>query len=167
MSCCAATHEEVHWGTMPVGVTTYISDVLPPLELVTSVRAVVLHGTAAVVIHDGVDHHVLPGGRREPGESVEATLAREVSEETGYTLKDSKVLGFMHFQHLGPKPTGYSYPYPDFFQVVFAARAGQYRPEDMVEDEYVKRSELMSAEDVLMLGLPPGEHAYLRAALKL
>ena len=50
--------------------------------------------------------------------------------------------------------------------MVYVARAGEFVPDRMVEDPYVKRSELMAATDVLEMPIPPGERMFLRAALK-
>ena len=38
----------------------------------------------------------VPGGRVEPGETVEETVYRELLEETGATLKNLKVLCYIH-----------------------------------------------------------------------
>jgi 8-oxo-dGTP pyrophosphatase MutT (NUDIX family) len=119
-----------------------------------------------LVLHDGIAYRVLPGDRRESGESVGETLSREVLEETGYTVRSTLLLGFMHFHHLGPKPDGYAYPYPDFLQLVFVAQAGEFRPDHMVEDPFVQRSEMMRVADVVALLLSPGERVYLTVALE-
>ena len=71
-----------------------------PAELVadierTSVRVVLLDGSGAVLLFETVDPHnralgtwwELPGGGMEPGESVSATAARELAEETGFVIE--------------------------------------------------------------------------------
>jgi hypothetical protein len=55
-------------------------------------------------------------------------------------VHDPAMLGFLRYHHLGPKPSGYLYPYPDFLQMVYVARAGEDRPEGTVHDDYVTRS---------------------------
>ena len=160
----ARTEESIDWGDMPLRVASYLTSELPPLPYVTSVRAVVIDHDGVLVLHDGSNHHVLPGGRIESGESVEATLHREVLEETGYALRNAKVLGFMHFRHLGPKPEGYEYPYPDFLQLVYAAEPGEHFPNRMAEDVYVKWSGMVPMKDVVSLPLDEGERMYLAAA---
>jgi ADP-ribose pyrophosphatase YjhB (NUDIX family) len=160
----ARTEESINWGDMPLRVSSYLTSELPPMQYVTSVRAVVISQDAVLVLHDGSNHHVLPGGRIESGESFEATLHREVLEKTGYALRNAKVLGFMHFRHLGPKPEGYEYPYPDFLQLAYTAQPRDYFPNRVAEDVYVKWSGMMPMKDVLSLPLDQGERMYLMAA---
>jgi 8-oxo-dGTP pyrophosphatase MutT (NUDIX family) len=162
----ARTVESIEWGDMPLRVSSYLTPMLPPLQYVTSVRAVVSNQDGVIVLHDGSNHHVLPGGRIESGESVEATLHREVLEETGYALRNAEVLGFMHFRHLGPKPEGYEYPYPDFLQLVYMAQPGDYFQNRMAEDVYVKWSGMVPMKEVVSLPLNAGERIYLTAALE-
>jgi len=161
----AREEEPIDWGDMPLRLASYLTTELPPLRYITSVRAVVDHN-AVLVFHDGNKHHILPGGRSEPGESLEATLHREVLEETGYTLRIAKMLGFMHFQHLGPKPDSYGYPYPDFLQLVFVAQPGEYLPDRMIEDMYVRCSGMFPLRDAISLRLDASERLYLAVALE-
>jgi 8-oxo-dGTP pyrophosphatase MutT (NUDIX family) len=83
---------------------------------------------------------ILPGGRREQGETLEQTLRREVIEETDWAINAPRLLGCLHFHHLSSKPPGYAYPYPDFVQPVFIANAVRYVSERRVHDEYVAES---------------------------
>src|ERR1700733_13242061 len=83
-------------GQMPLSVTSYLSQELPPLELVTSVRAVVIQKDQVLVIQDPISYHLLPGGRREADENLLQTLQRELQEETGWSLSDIKLIGFKH-----------------------------------------------------------------------
>ncbi len=84
-------------------------------------RAVVTQGENALVITSPDREHILPGGRREPGESLIETLRREALEEAGWSLRSLRLLGFKHFHHIIPRPDNhpYPYPYPDFLQVVY------------------------------------------------
>ncbi len=153
------------WGTTPLRFASYLSQELPPLDLVTSVRAVVLRDDTALVVRDPSCFHILPGGRREPGESLLQTLRREVLEETGWTLADPVLLGFRHFHHLGPRPENFAYIYPDFFQLIYAARAQQFQIEAMQFDEYVLSSDFQPLANVCALPLGHTEFAYLDAAV--
>jgi len=77
---------------------------------------VVLVDGSVVICETPRDVHLLPGGRREPGESYEETCRREVYEETGLSLCEMIALGFLRFSHLAPASDA------DFLQVVFGAK---------------------------------------------
>lgn len=114
------------WGAMRFEITAYLTAEPPPPAYTTSVRAVVTRGSSLLVVRDPENVHILPGGRREHGESMEQTLRREVLEETGWSLLGIKPLGILHFHHLTPEPPGYAYPFPDFLQAVYVARADEH-----------------------------------------
>ncbi len=121
--------ESVTWGErMRLRATAYLSPERPPPRYVTSVRAIVLRGESVLVQQDRDSRHILPGGRREGDESIEATLRREVAEETGWLVGNVALLGFIHFLHLDPIQPGYAYPHPDFLQIVHVAEAACIRP---------------------------------------
>jgi 8-oxo-dGTP pyrophosphatase MutT (NUDIX family) len=115
----------------------------PPDVLVSSVRAVVFRKGAVVVIrdHDG-SSHIMPGGRREAGESQEDALAREIGEETGWRFGAAGPFGFLHFRHLTPKPEGYAYPYPDFFQTLYVVEATDHERRRIVRDNWETHSRM-------------------------
>ena len=74
----------------------------------TGPRGLVFHGDAVLIWREADGIHLLPGGRRENGETLEATLRRELLEETGWQVCRASMLGFMHYHHLGPEPAGLS-----------------------------------------------------------
>lgn len=146
---------------------TYLCQELPPLPYVTSVRALLLRGDHVLVVRDPGTVHILPGGRREPGETLEQTIHRELLEETGWTITQSALLGFKHFHHLAPVPPNHPYPYPDFIQVIFLAHAGEYRPEAKEPNGYELEATFRPAAEVQTLNLPSGEHVLLQVALNI
>ncbi len=161
--------ESAVWGggTLPLRITSYLSSEQPPLEYVTSIRAVVLQDNSVLVVRDGANSfHVTPGGRREKHESVEATLRREVLEETGWGINEVLPLGFMHFHHLAPKPDGYTYPHPDFVQLVYAAHATEFVPEAQQFEEYELETGFQPVVEARSLNLTASQRLFLNAALK-
>lgn len=156
-------HED-SWGESRLRVSEHLAPELPPDELVTSVRAVVLVGTQVLVVHDPHALHILPGGRREPGETLLDTLTREVLEETGWELGEPLLLGFRHLRHLTPRPPDYRYPYPTFCHVVYAAPGLRCRPEARKADDYVQGVSLLPLAGAAALPLPAGQRPFLAAA---
>lgn len=129
-------------GRIVLELCSYLSETVPPAELVTSVRGVVLTAGRVVVLRNRDGMHYLPGGRREPGESYLETLAREVREECGLALTEAEYLGFIHFRHLSPKPADYPYPYPDMYHLVYSVQSeGRVRSED--PDGYEEQAKLV------------------------
>jgi NUDIX domain len=102
--------EQAEWPPLWLRVRTYLTSRLPPLDLVSWVRALVRQGDQILVVRDPLSSHILPGGRREPGETLLQTLEREILEETGWTIRNARLLGLAHVQHLTPKPADYRYP---------------------------------------------------------
>lgn len=154
-------------GTIPLRLEAYVTTDEPPLDLITSVRAVMLGEDVVLVFwdHNGRPQ-ILPGGRREAKESLLETLCREVLEETGIEPLHPVPLGVLRYHHLGPRPANYAFPYPDFLQPVFLARPGENRPEARVNDPYVLRSALCSLTEAEKLPLRTVDRLFLTAALQ-
>src|SRR5688572_29031788 len=81
------------WGAIQLEVRTFLTDQQPPLEWLTSVRAIVRRADTILVVTDPDRLHILPGGRREPDETAEQTLQRELLEETGWEVAAPRLLG--------------------------------------------------------------------------
>jgi 8-oxo-dGTP pyrophosphatase MutT (NUDIX family) len=153
------------WGHHSLRERAYLCQELPPISYITSVRTILLRGDQILVVRDPENIHILPGGRREPGETLEQTLHRELLEETGWTIAQSWLLGFKHFHHLAPVPSDHPYPYPDFIQVVFAAHAGTFRPEAKEPDGHELEATFQPVAGVQTRHLSNGQHVFLTAAL--
>jgi 8-oxo-dGTP pyrophosphatase MutT (NUDIX family) len=119
---------EVAWrdGTLPLRASAYTSLARLPDDILTSVRCIVQVDDQVVVCTTADGHrHPWPGGRREPGETLTDTAAREVHEETGWLIDRAsfRLLGWLHIEHLEPQDADWPYPHPDFLQLVGTGRA--------------------------------------------
>ena len=155
--------DTVSWGDLRLRETAYLSASPPADESITSVRALVLKDGAVLLVRDPTEVHIIPGGRREAGESYEETARREVLEESGWHIEALRLLGFKHFRHLTPKPPGYRYPYPDFTQLVYGARATTRDPTALTHD-YELGTEFVGLDDARLQDLPEYQKKYLSAA---
>jgi len=163
------TEESVVWGShMPFHVTYYLGGKAPPLQYVTSVRAVVFQANSVLAVRDAASHfHIVPGGRREGIETLEETLRQELLEETGWTVAGISSLGFTHFHHLAPKQAEYTYPYPDFLQLLYIAEAGSYVPDARVPGEYELETGFVPIDKIRRAGLEQSQAMLLDAATEL
>jgi 8-oxo-dGTP pyrophosphatase MutT (NUDIX family) len=157
--------EVVIWGDLRFNVTSYVCNGLPPLEYITSVRAIVCTHQDVLLVRDPESVHIQPGGRREEGESLEQTLRREVLEETGWIIESPQLLGIKHFCHLTPRPIDYPYPYPDFLQMIYSARPERYSAEARRTDGYELSATLVPIAGLDQFPLATSERMFLQVAL--
>jgi ADP-ribose pyrophosphatase YjhB (NUDIX family) len=158
------TDEVAEWPPLRFRVRSYLTTLVPPLDLISSVRALVHKHSNFLVVRDPISIHILPGGRREAGETLLQTLQREVLEETGWSIRDCQLLGFAHFQHLTPKPAAYQYPYPDFLHLVYLASADRYQPELREVDGYELDACFLPLEQIVTLPISQAEQVFLTTA---
>lgn len=160
--------EQWYWPTIGqrFDVNGYLTTLTPPFELVVSVRAIVLRGNEVFVFESEGETHAVPGGRREPGESPDAALVREIREETGCTIDGTpRRLGILHLHNLSPQrhDPKYKYPYPDSLQWVFVAQVtGEASPSD---DPFVDNGRFVQLGDARELLGSNAERALLDAAI--
>lgn len=153
-------------GKFPLRVVSYFCAEVPPLEFVMSVRGVVVSDSHALVLRNCDETHIVPGGRREKGETLEETLRREILEETGWATANYQMLGIWHFHHLAPKPNDFPYLYPDFLHILYAARPTEYLPDTRLKDDYELECRFVPLEEVKTLKLQqPSQLLFLQAAL--
>jgi 8-oxo-dGTP pyrophosphatase MutT (NUDIX family) len=161
-----ASEERIVWpNDMSFRLTAYLTHAEPPAHLLTSSRAIVLRADEVLVVRDPVNLHVWPGGRIEAGETLEQTARREVLEETGWHLGRVARIGFLHFEHLQPRPSDYPYAYPDFFQAVHAAIALEYDASARERDGYELGAEFRPLTELPQLSLLAAERALIDAAV--
>ena len=158
--------ERWHWPTLGLrfDVRGYLTDLEPPLDLVVSVRAIAFRGHEVFVFESDAETHVFPGGRREPGETCDAALVREIREETGCAIVDSpRRLGILHLHCLTPPPLEHKYPYPDTLQWVFVADVeGEATASD---DPFVDNGRFMPVAQARAIVTSAAERVLLDAAV--
>ena len=138
--CC----ERVTWrgGQIELETHVFLTGHAPPPALTSSGRCIVLANTSVLLMSNPSDTHILPGGRIEPGESIEEATNREIREETGLHVTALTRIGFLLYRHLTPRPTVYTYPYPVFLNSVHVA--GALNPEELlVNDTYEMTGEFV------------------------
>lgn len=157
--------ETAVWGHIQLRVQHYLSDQLPPAAYVSSARTILYRGSELLLVQqpDG-KYHILPGGRCDPGETMEQTARRELLEETGWHAGPLRQIGVIRFTHLTPKPADYPYPYPTFLQVIFAGQPTRYDAAAVQTDQYVMRSMFVPQTAVSRLNLSPSNLLYLNSA---
>ena len=77
--------------------------------------------------HKERDTYEVPGGHREPGESIMETAARELREETGYTADSWQEIGPFH-----PAPA-----YTDEYITMYLARGLHKGERELDDDEFL------------------------------
>jgi 8-oxo-dGTP diphosphatase len=140
-------------GLIRLSITCYLTDEEPPRDYIGAARAVVWRGDEVLTVRNADGWHVLPGGRREAGETPEQTAQREVLEETGVHIQGPVRIGFMRLHHLTPKPPSYEFIYPDFLSVVYVAQAGEVDKQARVPDDYEQEAVFRPVADARDLRL--------------
>jgi ADP-ribose pyrophosphatase YjhB (NUDIX family) len=163
-----AHRETVIWGGQThLDYRLFLTARMPPPELVSSARVVVLRrGRVALIRTDGHgDPHVMPGGRLEPGETIETCVRREALEECGWEVGPLTPIACLAFTHLTPKPDGYRYLYPDFLQPVFVAEGLRYRRAAILRDGKLETGSRLVSVRAAMAAIAEDQQLLLGAAL--
>jgi ADP-ribose pyrophosphatase YjhB (NUDIX family) len=157
--------EDVTWPRgIELHLDAYLTSTVPSPDYITSVRAVVLTDAGCAVLKNVDGVHALPGGRRHPAEPIDETLRREILEETGCSISVCRPLGFLHFHHLTPMPTDYSYPYPDFVNALFAVRATPTSEFSGDPDGYETHLEFVPPGEIDWIRIPAYQRPLVSAA---
>jgi ADP-ribose pyrophosphatase YjhB (NUDIX family) len=156
------TQEPALWDDLQLHITSYQCAELPPDALITSVRAIVCDRHHILIVRDPERMHILPGGRRELGETLMQTLRREVLEETGWEIDHPTLLGIKHFHHLSAKPRVYPYPYPDFVHAIYHAIPWRYQAQARQIDGYELEAGLVPLAEFDQETVSLSERLFLR-----
>lgn len=159
--------ESYDWPAARFAVNSYLHATPPPAEFITSVRAVVWRNQEALVVQDPDGYHIIPGGRREAGESYEETAVREVLEETGWQVAVGPLLGFKHFHRLTPLPPGINAPHSDFAQLVYVAQAVAYQPEAREQDGYELGATFVPLAQIVQMPLSESDRLFVQALFRM
>lgn len=108
------------WG--PVSGTFRLIEAEPCDADVANVTVVPYTALGWVVLVLGDGRPEVPGGTREPGESIEATLRRELMEEAGATLESFKPFGVWDCVSTAEAPYRSHLPHPRFQRLVGVGR---------------------------------------------
>jgi 8-oxo-dGTP pyrophosphatase MutT (NUDIX family) len=162
-------------GMPELQVTSYLTDAAPPTLHVRSVRSVVLKGDSVLALQREDRAHVLPGGRREPGETLSETLERELLEETGWLTTVPRQIGVVRLRWLTARPGDWpedSPYYPDFLWLIHMAEVATHRPEAFLQDADEGAPIFIALGDLERLGLlerspwAPENRVFLAEALR-
>ena len=106
------------WGELDVS----FSLERPPEHLVSNVHVIARCGGRVIVCANDLGWRFLPGGTREPDESIPATAERELREEAGASLRgDLSWIGAYRARHRRPQPYRPHLPHPVGYWLYAAA----------------------------------------------
>jgi len=160
-----AAIDDAQWPTIRVRVRTFVGVIDIPDVLISSVRSVVLRRGQVVLVRERTgESHVTPGGRREAGESIEATVRREVLEECGWHVGRLVPIGCFYIVPLDPAPPAdFKYFWGEMIHLIHASDGVRYEPRARDRTQIEEGSRLQSVKRA-MAEIPAGQRAILNAA---
>jgi 8-oxo-dGTP pyrophosphatase MutT (NUDIX family) len=137
----------------------------PPERFVLAGRAIVLRGGEVLVVTTPDGHHIIPGGRRDPGELTVNAVRRELLEETGWLVGNLRPFAVLHLHYETDRPTDLTrIMYPDFLWHVFTATPLEFRASERLQDEEpVLDATFIPIKDALNLNLASYQRQLLDA----
>jgi ADP-ribose pyrophosphatase YjhB (NUDIX family) len=156
-------------GAIRLDLKGYLDIQSPPDRFVLAGRAMVVRGNEVLLVETPYGNHILPGGRRENGETTEDAVQREVLEETGWVVNNLTPFAVLHLQYQTPMPQNVGRViYPDFIWHVFIAEPSEYREQRRIQDEreVVLAANFKPIGEVLKSGLAPFQQELLAALVR-
>ncbi len=159
--------EEMHWGERRVRLSAGPADAASLARVWgKSAHAVVFTGRSVLLVREaGGDWH-FPGGRTDPGETLEQALAREMMEEAGATLVSHPLLFAavrVEFPD-GPPPGADGDPHTVYYIAELAALTPEYAGDPALAEQQIAERCLVPLEDAAAL-LRPFDRRLLKEAL--
>jgi 8-oxo-dGTP pyrophosphatase MutT (NUDIX family) len=162
--------ESVAWrgGAHRLHLRGYLTRDEPPDAFLIAGRALVIDEEHVLVVRDPEGEHLLPGGRREPGESALEAAQREVIEETGWSITNPRAFCVLHLHFLTARPAAAvgRMLYPDFLWQVFLAAPGTFTEGARHTDDYELGAEFRPIAEVLTQPIPAFHRALLETAVR-
>ena len=119
---------EMQWGQQPVRLTAYACRVMPDEAPITSVHIVSFCGEKVLVVRDRKGSFGYPGGRLEPGETLDQAMAREVYEEANAHLHPGYELFAVLRIECTTQLPGREYPHPYSYMGMYAGLVRALEP---------------------------------------
>jgi 8-oxo-dGTP diphosphatase len=135
------------WGDLDVRFTTEE----PPDELISNVHVVARTAGGVVVCGNDLGWRFLPGGTREPGETIEQLVHRELIEEAGARLAGPMTwLGAHRAVHRRPAPYRPHLPHPiSYWANVVADVVIEQEPTNPEDGEQVTEVLVLPADEAI------------------
>lgn len=125
------------------------SDITPSSEKTTAVVCIPTDGQKLLIVRHKLRGWELPGGHKEEGETLVQTVAREVEEESGYSIQTPVPFGHQKFTYREPvnEPPYPPYPHPVAYIAYFYGLLTTQAPRHPMSSQEIAGVGLFSLEE--------------------